>query len=147
MRQTSIHRHVGEEPPDLGTLVDLATQEGHPFVLRTVTEWIDGTNRFDLPGEGFFLAVDDATPVGVCGLNVDPFIGDATVGRLRHLYVAPTHRGKGVARRLVESCLELAAGRFRLVRLRTFDPVADRFYRAIGFETVNEPRATHSVSL
>lgn len=148
MGTTTIRRHVGDEPPDLGNLVELASGEGHSFLLRTRVEWLDGTNRFDRPGEGFFLAfADRGTVVGMGGLNIDPFLSDPTVGRLRHLFVAPEHRRLGVGRRLVDACLGLAAERFVRVRLRTFDPQASSFYRSVGFHSVDEETATHTIAL
>ncbi|MDX1747365.1 MAG: GNAT family N-acetyltransferase [Halobacteriales archaeon] len=147
MDATTIRRHIGDEPPDLGNLIELASGEGHSFVLRTRVEWLDGTNRFDRPGEGFFLATAQGIVVGMGGLNVDPFLSDPTVGRLRHLFVAPEQRRLGIGRSLVQVCLDHVAGHFVRVRLRTFDPRASSFYRSVGFDSVDEDAATHTIAL
>ncbi len=134
------------ESPELrlGALLESAAAEHHTFVKRTSDEWQSGANRFDRDGEAFFLATVDGEPVGMCGLNVDPFTPDPAVGRIRHLYVAPGHRRQGVGSRLVASCLELAIGRFHRVRLRTFDPDAGAFYERMGFSRTTEADATHA---
>ncbi|MDJ0953267.1 MAG: GNAT family N-acetyltransferase [Acidimicrobiia bacterium] len=129
---------------DLGSLPASARAENHRFVARTVGEWASGTNRFDRPGERFLLARAAAVTVGMCGLNIDPFAGDPTIGRIRHLYVAPEHRRRGIGRRLVADCLDAAKPTFVRVRLRTFDPDAAAFYLALGFAAVDEEDATHS---
>lgn len=130
--------------PSFATLVPLADAEGFRFLSRAVAEWSDGSNRFDRPGESLVVARVGPETVGVAGINVDPFLGDTAVGRLRRVYVAPPQRGYGVGRRLVVSCLEAAADHFSRVRLRTENPVAARLYESVGFIAVDEPDATHS---
>lgn len=132
-------------PPPIESLAGAASAEGLEFVTRTLDEWNDGTNAFDRPGEAFFLACLDGDAVGMCGLNRDPFLSpDSGVGRLRHLYVRPSLRRQGVGARLVAACLDSGASSFTRIRLRTFDPRADRFYLLMGFVRVDEPEATHS---
>jgi len=135
---------MGAACPDIGELAELANAEGYSFVERTKADWVAGTNRFDRPGECFFLASDIGRRVGMCGLNRDPFVDDPTVGRLRHLYVDPTYRRSGVAVALVGACLDAATGTFDQVRLRTNNPAADALYRSLGFEPIDEDSATHS---
>lgn len=143
----AIHRVAPGAAPDLSALSGPADTEGHSFVSRTATEWADGTNRFERSGEGLFLAHLGTEPVGMCGLNVDPFLSETRVGRLRHLYVAPSARRRGIGERLVAACLDLAIVSFDRVRLRTFDPTAAAFYVAAGFVAVTEAQATHSITV
>ncbi len=143
----AIVRHGSTPSLDLGSLFNEAASEGHRFVARAATEWANGSNRFDQDGEGLFLAFAGEHTIGMCGLNIDPFLDDPTVGRLRHLYVTPHHRKAGIGRRLVCACLELADGSFRRVRLRTFDRMAAQFYEDLGFAAVGEQTATHSIRL
>jgi len=79
-----------ECPPidQLNPLVMEAAETGFHALSRLLTEWQSGRNRFDQPREAIFIATDDGHIVGVCGLNRDPYLGDPTVGRVRHLYVA-----------------------------------------------------------
>lgn len=132
---------------DLSDLCELADAEGCSFVSRTAAEWADGTNRFDRPGEGLLIAHLGKNLVGMCGLNIDPFLSDPRVGRLRHLYVHPTQRRRGIAGQLVAACLDLASGSFDRVRLRTFDPAAIEFYLATRFTPVAESSATHTTTI
>ena len=77
---------------DVAELSRLASAEGHAFVARARAEWDSGVNRFDAQGEGLFMALMASAVVGLCGLNADPFVEGPMVGRLRHLYVAPSWR-------------------------------------------------------
>ncbi len=74
-------------PGAFDPLAEEAEAEGWQFVRRLAEEWYDGTNRFDRPGETLFGAWAAGTLVGVCGLNVDPYVGDPSVGRVRRLFV------------------------------------------------------------
>lgn len=147
MEQIKIVRVLPTESLDLAPLQAAARSEDYAFVDRAQLDWSSGENRFDDPGEGFFVAYRGATIVGMCGLNSDPYLDDPAVGRLRHLYVAPEHRRIGLGRQLVECCLDLAPPRFDRVRLRTFETPASLFYEMIGFRLVDEPDATHSIDL
>ena len=111
---------------------------GSRIVRRLVDEWADRTNRFDRPGEGLFAVSIAGSLVGVCGLNVDPYAGDARIGRVRHLYVLTALRRRGVGRRLVTHVIERASDRFDALRLRTNNEAAARLYVAMGFRAVGE---------
>ena len=147
MHLIRVEKVLSVDPPDIYELRRMSTSEGYDFVELTLTEWLNGTNRFDRPGEVFFLArVGDVT-IGMCGLNADPFVRDPKIGRIRHLYVLPDYRRTGVGRRLVEACLTHAKSSFDRVRLRTFDPPAREFYAVLGFQETEEGSATHSMTL
>ena len=123
-------------PPDRvhNLLVD-SEAAGSRIVRRAVDEWAAGTNRFDRPGEALFAASLAGRLVGVCGLNVDPYAGDARVGRVRHLYVLTSCRRRGVGRQLVAHVIDSAGDRFDSLRLRTNNEAAARLYAAMGFRT------------
>src|SRR5262245_21325780 len=102
----------------LFTLQELRVEslrEGFRFVERLCNEWVSGANRFAGPGEALFLALDDDHVVGVCGLNRDPYTGDPSIGRVRSLYVAPTHRHHGVGRALLKTVITYARSNFRVL--------------------------------
>jgi GNAT superfamily N-acetyltransferase len=126
----------------LGALVAESEGAGLRLVRRLVDDWASGANRFDRPGEAFFVAVQDGHVVGVCGLNVDPYAGAPRVGRVRHLYVLTAHRRGGVGRRLVEAVVEAAGGRFDELRLRTQNPAAARLYERLGFAPCTDATAS-----
>ena len=117
-------------------------QEGFRFMDRLCEEWASGANRFDAPGEALFLAIDDGQVVGVCGLNRDPYGHDVRIGRVRRLYVLPSHRRSGVGRALLETVIAHARNYFDLLRVRT--EAASDFYTAHGFRRdVSDAEATH----
>jgi GNAT superfamily N-acetyltransferase len=133
-------------PDDFDALVALSLREQFPAMQRMREQFESGENRFDRPGEALFEARDGARLVGACGLNRDPYTNDASVGRVRHLYVDPAFRRRGVGRLLVAQVLEHAAKHFERVRLRTLREDASRFYLALGFrQTEAEPDATHAL--
>jgi ribosomal protein S18 acetylase RimI-like enzyme len=129
-------------------LVDESLREGFGFVARLRDEWEAARNRFDQPGEALFFARSGERLVGVCGLNRDPFAGDPGVGRLRHLYVSPSHRRVGVGRLLTAAALEHAKASFRSLRLRTDSEAAAAFYLALGFSpAADDAHATHELAV
>jgi len=135
------------EAGDLANLVVDSEQEGWTFVRRLAVELISGENRFDLPGEVLYVARHVGAVVGTCGLNVDPYVDDPSVGRVRRLYVSRAARRLGAGRRLVDSVVQAASGRFRLLRVRTKNPAAARLYERCGFLTVHDPNCTHVLAL
>jgi GNAT superfamily N-acetyltransferase len=92
--------------------------------------------------------------VSLCGRNVDPYLSDPKIGRVRHLYVARDvyvardARRCGVGRLLVGAIIHGARGHFRLLTLRADDPQGAAFYQALGFRAWTEgPTATHWIAL
>ena len=89
-------------------------------------------------GGELFLALRDGTVVGTCGIHP---AGDG-VFELVKLTVAPSERGRGIARRLTERTLDLArAAGARTVRLYSSSrlPVAVRLYESMGFRHLPMP--------
>ena len=131
-------------PEGIDDLLRVSRLEGHDLVERLVDDWKDGSNRFDRPGELALEARLGPRLVGVGGLNLDPYLDDPGVGRIRHVYVSPDARSLGVGRVLVMTLVEHARGRFSRVRLRAGDTEASGFYVRLGFdEAPDEPDATH----
>ncbi len=143
-----IHRIFELPLPQVDQLVDESVGEGFQFMLRFVDEWNLGVNRFDQTGEAMYAATVDQQLVGVCGLNRDPYVDDPSVGRLRHLYVRTTFRRKRIGKELVQAVIDDARHDFLLLRLRTDNTVADRFYRSIGFLCCSEnSNCSHTMKL
>jgi ribosomal protein S18 acetylase RimI-like enzyme len=135
-------------PDDIADLVQASAQEDWQFVRRLSDGLRSGSNRFDRPGEALFTATVGQTIVGICGLNIDPYAADDSIGRVRHLYVLPTHRRHGIAQRLVQVVIAAAAPRFRLLRVRTENPQAGRLYKRLGFHPVtDDANCTHALEL
>lgn len=128
---------------ELAALREAAPREGFAMLERLVLDWESGANRFAASGEALFLVQRFGRSVGVCGLSRDPFTGDASVARLRRLYVDPGERGRGLGRLLTRVALAHARPYFARVRLRTDRAQAERFYEKLGFRRTSEPDATH----
>jgi len=132
-------------PASFADLEAEASAQGFSMVGRLRRGWEDGSNRFDRPGETLWGAFRSDRLIGVGGLNIDPYLDDPLVGRLRHIYVLDAERRNGVGRALVAVLLDHAAGSFRVVRLST--DRASAFYGELGFAAVDEPNTTHRLSL
>lgn len=118
----------------IGTLVDESTREGFRFVRRLVDDHASGHVRFDGPGEVLLGVYEGPELVAVGGVTRDPYGGDdASVGRVRHVYVHPAHRRGGVGAALMAALEAHARGRFRALVLRTDTDGAARFYAALGY--------------
>ncbi|WP_245772921.1 GNAT family N-acetyltransferase [Paenibacillus catalpae] len=117
----------------LTLLVEESKSEGFRHLNRLVTEYDAGTNKFDKEGEALFLAINRSDIVGVCALNQDPYSVIKEIGRVRRMYVAPHVRRFGVGRMLMESVIAEARNRYRILELKTDNPVADLFYQSMGF--------------
>lgn len=120
--------------PEIQFLIDLSEKESLSFLKRFKAQYISGDNRFEEEGEILYFALMEEQLVGLCGVNIDPYLKDPHICRLRHLYVHPLHRRKGIGTDLVKQCIEHAKDHFRLMTLRTFDESAQKFYEALGFE-------------
>ena len=134
-------------PDGLAALLADDERAGTRFIRRLVDEWASGANRFDRPGEALFGAWAGEDLVGVCGLNVDPYVGTGRVGRVRRLYVRTASRRRGVGRGLVMEVIAAARGRFDSLRLRTANPTAARLYETIGFRPSGGADHTHVMEL
>jgi GNAT superfamily N-acetyltransferase len=132
----------------LAELVAESEAGGFRFLRRLVEDWVAGRNKFDGPDEVFFAALHGSRIIGVCGLNADPYVAEPGVGRIRRLYVQADYRRSGVGRQLMQAVVTAARGRFRLLRVRTGDEMAARFYEALGFQAaVAGPDCSHVLEL
>jgi GNAT superfamily N-acetyltransferase len=133
---------IGELPRGFELLLAEARADGHAFVERFHMRWHQGEERYERENEGMFAAWLDGRLAGFAAMGPDPYVPDAAIGRLRHVFVIRAARRKGVARALVETCLERGRS-FDLIRLRTRNPEAARLYERLGFAPVALEDATH----
>ena len=137
---------ITELPEDFGDIVELSLREEFGAMQRMREDWDSGVNRFDRPGEVLFEVRVGPRLVGICGLNRDPYAQSCEIGRVRHLYVDPEFRSRGIGRLLVSKIVECASRSFSRVRLRTLRADAAQFYMALGFRSVvGEPDVTHEM--
>jgi GNAT superfamily N-acetyltransferase len=144
----SIVKLQGLPLDDIKPLLREARAQGLNFVDRLVAEYASGANRFDQPGEALFGVYEGRSLIAVGGLNRDPYLQDGCTGRVRHVYVLADRRRQGAGRCLVQRIIEKAKLHYRRLTLRTLNPEADPFYRALGFQTEPPvPNATHHLEL
>ena len=119
-------------------LLTASEAEGFEFLRRVVREWEKGTNRFTGKGEALLGVFIDGQLVAICGLVRDPYQAEATVGRLRNLYVLPEYRGRAIGATLTRRVIELARTSFQALRLRASTPQAAALYERLGFTATGE---------
>lgn len=130
----------------IGPLLAESEAEGFQFVRRVVNEWESGANRFTGEGEALLGYIVGGRLVAICGLTRDPYQREATVGRLRNLYVLPEHRGRSIGTALTRRVIELAGSAFQVLRLRAATPVAASLYERLGFTaTTDLDNCTHVI--
>lgn len=132
--------------PGFDDLAAAAHAEGYFFLDRLRREWESGENRFAKRGEFLRAVLAGAAPIAIGGINRDPYADDPGIARLRHVYVLPAWRDKGVGRLLVTALIGLAGRRFVSLRLRA-SANAHGFYERLGFTPVKDEHATHMLVL
>jgi GNAT superfamily N-acetyltransferase len=143
---TSIAKITDLELAALDELRVESLREGYRFIERLCREWASGANRFNAPGEALFLAFADGRVAGVCGLNRDPYAHDPRIGRVRRLYVTPSHRRSGLGRALLGAVVAQAHPHFSLLLVRT--DAAGEFYTSRGFRRSDSyAETTHVLEL
>jgi predicted GNAT family acetyltransferase len=132
---------------EIDHLIEESTQNGFQFMRRLKDEYRNGLNRFDKDGEALYTAQCDNLIVGICGINSDPYLNDPTIGRVRHLYVARACRNQGIASSLINKIIHDTSKNYKLLVLRTDNPVADKLYRELGFTESSFRNASHQFNL
>ncbi len=133
---------------DIYSLIAESQAEGHRHLTRLLDEYESGANRFKEPGEALFIAIHKATIIAICGLNRDPYSKNKSVGRVRRLYVSRPFRRTGVAQKLMKYVIDLARENFEILVLRTDNPIADLFYKKLGFiDKTNDEGSSHYLIL
>lgn len=133
-------------PKSLDALVSEAVRSGHKWASDLYTAW--RSRPFTGRGEALFLACEGGKLSGMAVISADPFVNDATTGRLRFIYVRETARRRGIAERLVDECLRVATGNWHTLRLHTDNEAAARIYERHGFRASGaDPRATHVMAI
>jgi GNAT superfamily N-acetyltransferase len=130
---------------NLQHLADEALADGDKFIQKTVDEWKSGANTFSKEGEKFWAIAIEDEYIACGGLNQDPYTEDKTVGRVRHVYVLKKYRRMGYSKILLNLIIEQAKKHFSSLRLSTYNPVAALMYESLGFEKIDEYKATHII--
>ncbi|WP_445679657.1 GNAT family N-acetyltransferase [Radicibacter daui] len=137
----------GPDDPGFAALLADCTADGNRIATRFAENWRSGANRFDRPGELLLSAHLGGRLAGFCGRNIDPYAGDPSAGRVRHLYVSSANRRHGIGSALVRAVIDGAERYFRHLNTRAPD-TAFAFYEALGFQPVaGEETVTHRLML
>ena len=129
---------ITELPFGFDNLIEESKGEGFNFLDKMSSEWKSGKNRFSLPNECLFAAIsEDEKLLGIGGLNLDPYLNDLTIGRVRHLFITSEMRSRGIGKTIIEEIVETAFPHFRLLRLKTNNPKAVNLYRSLGFSLID----------
>ena len=123
-------------------------RHGFRMIERLRQGWVSGgAHRFERPGEMLAGAFLDDALIGIGGRSIDPYAGDARIGRVRHVYVLQSQRGSGIGRLLVENVIRDAGRHFTRLNLRA-PPTAFGFYEHLGFTRVESMETvTHHMLL
>lgn len=97
-----------------------------------IQRWLDGTERYDRPGESVLAATSGDEVVGIGGLTRCPHVDGAL--RVRRFYVLPGWRRRGVARALAAQLVDHG---FRHAETITCNArasaAAPRFWESVDF--------------
>lgn len=140
-------RDLANLDDEFDILISSAESENFKALSKMKKSWESAENRFDRKGERIIAYYSDNNLVAVCGRNIDPYTENDKVGRIRHLYVLPGYRRKGIAKLLVEELIKDANAFFTTLRLRTKDEGASKFYLSLGFEKSDKDFETHVIRL
>ncbi len=128
-------------------LVRESELEGFNFVRRTLLEWNSAKNNFSKEGESLYGVFCEGKCIALGGLNIDPYVDNPKLGRVRHLYVSKKHRRKGVAKLLLKEIVKAAKGNFQQVRLYTPSRSASQLYESFGFMRSSKEHESHIIAI
>jgi GNAT superfamily N-acetyltransferase len=128
-------------------LIAASEAEGFRFLRRIPREFHADPAYLNSAKRVVLGAFHRTELAGVGGLTPDPYVDDPAIGRVRHVYVAATHRRRGIGRLLIRALEDRALGVYVQVRLRTDSPAAAAFYETLAYQPIAADNATHTRSL
>jgi len=88
----------------------------------------------------FWIFEADRKIVGCCALHI---VGWESLAEIKSLAVAPQYQGRGIARALIESCLDEAKG-LNLDRIFALTFVL-KFFQKLGFKKTDRNKLPHKI--
>jgi len=133
-------------PAGLDLLRREADDEGIRIVSTVIDRWIDGTQRYDRPGEKLLVGRVGERIVAVGGLAWCPNVAGAL--RVRRFYVSPTARRQGIAQNLARELIDDSAGHPAVLTCNAMaSDAAAPFWESVGFLPVDADGITHRLDL
>ncbi|CAG7845365.1 hypothetical protein USB125703_01627 [Pseudoclavibacter triregionum] len=140
-------RRVRTDSPEALALLDEYFGEraaGRPADAGPYVRKDPDPSRFVPPEGVFVVAVEEGVPIACGGVRVEPAVEDHELGgsrwlEVKHLFVRPDARGRGLSRALMlaleDAARELGADRL-VLDTHTSQEAASGLYRALGYEEV-----------
>jgi GNAT superfamily N-acetyltransferase len=129
---------------ELAPLISASREEGYLFLVRLEHEYLSGRIRFDAAGETLLGIFENSVLVGIGGPTRDPDSNVEGAGRVRHVYVLPESRHRGIGKMLLAEIELRARTHFNALVLRTDNMAAAQFYQRVGYEPVDsDSTSTH----
>ena len=119
---------------ELAPLISASREEGYLFLVRLEHEYLCGRVRFDAAGETLLGVFENSVLVGIGGLTRDPDSNVQGTGCVRHVYVLPEYRHRGIGKMLLAEIEQRARKHFNALVLRTDNMAAAQFYQRNGYE-------------
>jgi len=135
-------------PTGLDQLRREADDEGIQIVATVVDRWVEGTQRYDRPGESLLVGwrPTDGRIVAVGGLAWCPNVNGAL--RVRRFYVSPGSRRQGVARNLARRLIEVGTAHTAVLTCNArASPAAPPFWESLGFRPLEAIGITHRLDI
>ena len=128
---------------EVAWLAQIAEAEGYRFLGRLIADFRNGLIQLDQPHEFFLCAIVGSKIIGIGGMTPDPYTRETGVGRIRHVYVHPQHRGKSIGKALVRALEARARTTYSKFTLRTDTTAASQFYESLGYRPARSATTTH----
>lgn len=136
-------KRITSLPDQLDMLRAEAAAEGFENMESLFSQWQDGSNRFNRPGELLTVAWADGDLAGIGGITED-FIDPAAL-RMRRFYVRANYRRHGVGRAIANFVLETARPLDRQIVVHAATEEAGAFWETLGFERITREKTTHAL--
>ena len=138
IREIQIKDNAAVEKIIKETLMEFdAAVPGTAFMDKSITNMFDA---YQTRKSAYFVADDDGHIVGGCGIS--PLKGDSTnTAELQKMYIAKSHRGKGIGKQLLKSCMNYAKKQgYSGIYLETLPSmkIAGTLYQKAGFKFLSE---------
>lgn len=138
-------KEISKLPDGFEALLDESVAQNFNFLKKMQEEWISGKNQFNKNGERAFAVFDGNILIGIGGLNIDPYLPNDQIGRVRHLYILSTYRKNGAGKLLMNEIIKTAKLYYPKLRLKTDTAIAAKFYESLGFAKVTSDSASHEL--